>query len=715
MSFTACPQTFNKDTIAVPDNVVAIAPSVLGCKDTAYVESTATPAFLFVIDNSGSMKGNNGSDPTGARFTVTKALLDTLYARQPKTKVGLVVFQELLFFNAASPNLWYTQFFKTMPTVYDSQPNQAYMPLVTLDSMYNGYRGIDILDSILVTTGTGGNTDLRYQPNYTPALAGRTNINIAFLAARDAFANVLTPKNQQYIIFLSDGEANQGQRDPGQDSIWYWRDSTRNLPTTFTVFFSANGVPASEQTMTTNILNNGYSTSNVLSAYYSVTASFNSLMTVLINNVINQVAVPATPVSMIINNVTSSSYSNGAFVFPDSFMIGATVSQYTMMTTYQYTKPGSTTPIFTTDTTVFYVRQSASATAPPGITLDCTTYNNPVTSIPVTATFLDTNHDGKIDKIDITWTDTAAIKQTMPSIAQWIKTLNMTTLDGTKVNLQAATLVPDLSNKTIHVVLTQDTGASYETAWRTATFILTDTAMSLSGRPFSVANIVDGAAPVITAVCFVPASADTLRVTFSEPVTDSNMPGSKNAYFSIIKKGGAIIPDTAKPVLNQGQRLVYVYAPHVLNDSESVREGTRVFPLVLCGDVSIVTGYHVASNPFTPGKTVIPSSQQDPNHQITYGTRIEIDLIPAIKQAVSQGDVKAKVSIFDAVGNAIINNQEMSVDTKDPNNPKIFWNWDGRTGKGKFVGGGTYLARTTIEDNVNHKTIKSSQPIGVRQ
>lgn len=367
MSFSTCPQYFNRDTINVPPEVVGLAPAVPVCNDAPSVGS-----FFFIIDNSGSMKGNNGSDPTAARFTVTKALLDTLFAKQPQTQVGLAVIQEILFFNASS-NYWYSQYFKRMSAVYDSQPNQAYVPMMTLNQMYGAYRGIDILDSILSTTGTGGNTDLKYQPNYTPALAGLTNINIAFLAAREAFANVAIPKSRQSIIFLSDGEANQGQHDPGIDSIYYWRDSTRNLPTTFTVFFSFTGVlPADIQSMTQNIALNGYSPSNPSSACYAVTASFNSLMNVLLTNVINPLNGVTAPVQMSLNSVVSATFSNGSCVFPDAFLLGPdSISHFSMLLTFANTNSVTGVLTTTSDTTAFDVRRLAGVTPPPGIDIVC--------------------------------------------------------------------------------------------------------------------------------------------------------------------------------------------------------------------------------------------------------------------------------------------------------------------------------------------------------
>jgi hypothetical protein len=722
MTFSNCPQDFNNDTILVPEKVVAIAPSVLGCKDTAYIDSSIkdTNSFFFIIDNSGSMTGSNGNDPTAARFTVPRALLDTIYKKQPNAQVGIAVFQGSLMFDPTTTATFpYSSYFRRMSQTYDSLPDQAYLQLITLNQLYNGVEGIKIVDSVLSTRGTGSNVNLRYQPNFT--VAPNTNINIAFLAAREAFATATAPAKNQYIIFLSDGEANRGWNDPGVDSIWYFRDSTRNVPTTFTVYFNAAGtIPPSIDTMTKNIKANRYSTSNPSSAYFTISASYSSLMNVLMTNVINRISIPAEPIQMVINNVTSSSFANGSFVFPDSFMLESNVTRYTMMTTYRYYKPGTTTPILTTDTTMFFTKYSATATEPPGIKFFCTDYKPPVISIPVTATALDTNHEGHLDRIDITWTDTALIRTSMPSIAEWIKTLELTNLDGTRINLQAATIVPDIANKTIHIILTENTTDNvYETGWQTATFTLTDTGMSRSGRPFAITDIVDGAAPVIKSICFVPSLSgsqgkDTLRVYFSEQVSSTNKPGSPNRYFSLVNSTGATLSDTADPVLFQGDRLLYVYRPELLNDAEKVKEGARpLFQLHLCGDVSIVRSYQIATNPFIPRVTVIPPNQRDPNNpSITNGTRIEVSLIPSVMQDLKDKKITATITIYDAVGNTILDRKPMSA---DETKMKLVKTWDGVTSKGMFAGGGTYMAKIVIEDQARGKTQVIRQAVGVKQ
>jgi hypothetical protein len=707
MTFSDCPENFNNKTILVPDKVVAIAPNVLACSDTAILTDKVTPSFLFIIDNSGSMSST--TDRNGSRFTVTRALLDTLFRMQPATEVGLVVFQEHLFFDIRSTQ-FYAQYFKAMPVVYDTQPNQAYLPFLTLNQNYNGLTGLQILDSILATNSN--NTALRYAPNWNQV--GNTNINVAFEAAKDAFLSAKNPKTQQYIVFLSDGEP-RGIWQAGQDSMYFTQGL--GVPTTFTVFFSSGAAPQSLTTMTQNIAANGYSIKNPISALWTIQTSHAALLTLLMQNVISQINVPAIPVKMVLNNVVSNTYANGSFVFPDSFMIGtSSATQFSMVITYRYTVNGVQKD--TTNTTVFSVSHSATATTPPGVTFNCTTYNPPVQSVPVTATVLDTNHEGHIDKIDITWTDTAAIRPTMPSVAELIQSLQLTTLDGTKINLNAATIVADIPNKTIHIILNENTGSVYETGVNTnsSKFTLTNIGMTVSLRPFIVSNIIDGAAPVIKLVCFVPAAFDTLRVTFSEPVNDTNKPGSPNRYFSIVNKSNAAIPDTGKPVLFHGDMLLYVYPSGTLTDAQFVKEGNRgLVPLHLCGDVGIVKSYHVASNPFIPRVTVIPPSQQGGNSTVTTGTRIEVVMIPSVQQALVDGDIKATTSIYDAVGNTILSNVDMAVDLKDPKNPKVFLLWSGITKKGTYAGGGTYVAKTVIVDHKNNNTQIIRQSIGLKQ
>jgi fibro-slime domain-containing protein len=340
----------------------------------------------------------------------------------------------------------------------------------------------------------------------------------------------------------------------------------------------------------------------------------------------------------------------------------------------------------------------------------------PNNAIPVTAIMLDRNGNGHLDQIDIVYPDNATLLSALPSARAWILSAGIISYDGnTPVNLVIDTLILG-GRDTIHVLLRENTGPTLETGWPTpadAHVTLSSVSVTTDQRAFTVDSIVDGAAPVIKNLCFAPASGvDTLQVIFSEPVTRANMPGSANSFFTI-QNSGTPTGDTAISIMPQGMRYLYVYKANTLSDLDEVKEGTRSpFPLKLCGGVPLVTDSHVASNPFTPGKTIIPPGQQDQSRPVTFGTRIEVTLIKAIQKDLSDGNVTGTISIFDAVGNTILDKQPMS---RDLVRTKIFKTWDGKTSKGQFAGGGTYLAKVVIFDQVLNKTETIRQAVGVKQ
>lgn len=248
-----------------------------------------TPSIIFLIDNSGSMRNTN--DPTGTRFTVTRALLDSIYENQPQAEVGLVVFREHLFFDTTTTE-YYTQYFRAFDTVIDGEPDQAYLPLMTLNQTYGGKLGISIIKDILQTDSTG--KDLAYQPLYRYARpnngGGETNINGAFLAIQQAFLSAKNPPAQQFVIFFSDGEP-AGTSQAGLAADWF--SSGENMPTTFTVYFTSSGIaPQSLQIMTQNIRANGYSTTNAQSGLWALQTNFVALMNLLMENIMPAILDP---------------------------------------------------------------------------------------------------------------------------------------------------------------------------------------------------------------------------------------------------------------------------------------------------------------------------------------------------------------------------------------------------------------------------------------
>jgi hypothetical protein len=715
MTFTGCPQTFNGDTIMVPQNVVKISSLVHACNASQTIQvggGGGTCSIVFVIDNTGSMKGANGNDPTGARFTVTKALLDTLFAHAPQTEVGLVVFREHLFFDTTTTE-YYTKYFKALHPTLDNQPDQAYLPFMTLNQTYDGKLGINIIKDILAQDTA--NDDLVYQPNWAAPTGGQTNINGAFIGVKQAFQSAKNPKDDQYVIFMSDGDP-EGAAQANLDPHWFDTPAgTANMPTTFTVFFIAGGgaAPADLVTMTNNIKNNGYSTSNPNSNIWSLaTVNYTTLMNLLMNNVITNLLLSGNPTKMVLNNITSTIYIDSSFFFTDSFPIANVPTPFAMNITYRYVNP--TTNILQ-DTVVavhFYVQQTSQTTLPAGVDEICT---GSTVGIPVTATLLDTNHNGHIDRIDITWTDTSTINQVMPTVAQFIQTLQITTLDGQKVTLTAVSIQPDLANKTIHIILSENTGNVYETAWQpNPSITLTNWPMSTSGSPFVVTAVVNGTRPVIKSACFVPTpGADTLHVVYSSPIAGLNPAIDPNNAFLLYTSSGQY-PFAANnpPASVHADMLVYIFPGNTLSGLDSIVEGTRpAFHLSTCGNVSIVVKSIATVNPFIPGKSIIPPSQRNPNGGPASGTRIEVLLIPAIVGDLQSGKVTGTVSIFDAVGNVVMNRIQMFPDITAV---KVFWVWDGKTRTGSWAAPGTYLARITISDQAQNTTQNIRLNIGIK-
>jgi hypothetical protein len=743
MTFTTCPESFSGQTISVPQNVVAIAPKVHACKSTQVIQSTtttgATPSIVFVIDNSGSMKTNPGNDRTGSRFTVTKALLDTLFKAQPQTEVGLIVFREHLFFDVTTSQ-YYTKYFKTLSAVLDSEPDQAYLPFTTLNQMYDGKRGIDIIKDILTTdtigSGSQSYVDLVYQPNYSRSTSGgETNINGAFIAAKEAFLAAKNPKEQQYIIFLSDGEP-AGNTQAGHASNYFdTPEGVANVSTTFTVYFNANGQrPASLVTMTDNIKINGYSATNPKSDLWTLNTSFDALLNLLMNNVIKTILVPANPIKMVLNGETSVIYGyiDSSFSFPDSFPIGSDSTRFTMNISYHYTLPSTGQQKDTTDTIVFYVKRTNQTALPTGIGEICEQY---IQTIPVTAIMRDGNGNGHLDTIDIVWQDTAKIKEAMPSISDFIQTLQITSLDGgIPVTLHPIALVPDLANKTIHIVLQENTGPTLETGWSSATVTLKPIPMNVNGdSPFEVIRVVDSAGPVIKAVYYIPTKThDSIVVIFSEPVDWTKSNQNTSMIFDFLKNTatfpvGNINPDPAK-TQELPDRITYIIPQHneafrqfvdslkavlppggvpsivdTKGNTPPVSGGPPV-PVQLIANTRVVIDRSVAyPNPFVPPTsfTMAPNT----------GIKIEAHLTISLPDVEGFKTITGTMNLYDAVGNVIVKNQYMTVDI-GKNTISTYWN--GYTSRGTKAAGGTYVARVVVQNSADGSSDTKTMYIGIR-
>ena len=194
-------------TITVSEKAVALSSKVRAFPPFFIPEPLGTPSLLFIIDHSSSMSGSAGNDHWGKRFTFSLELIDSIKTRYPSLEVSIAVFREHLYFDPTDDSR-----FVQCPG-YDTG---AYLPFLKLDSSYapigeTGYQIVKkYLESDTVTDSLGHTyVDLHYKPSNIANNSGSANINVGFAAARHAFKSALFRPDRQYIIFLSDGNANE--------------------------------------------------------------------------------------------------------------------------------------------------------------------------------------------------------------------------------------------------------------------------------------------------------------------------------------------------------------------------------------------------------------------------------------------------------------------------------------------------------------------------
>jgi hypothetical protein len=337
--------------------------------------------------------------------------------------------------------------------------------------------------------------------------------------------------------------------------------------------------------------------------------------------------------------------------------------------------------------------------------------------IPATATLLDTNHNGHIDMINITWTDSSTMKATMPTVAQLVRTLSIVTLDNQNDSLHATALVPDIANKTIHIIISENS-QTMETGWDTVRISLTSVPVSVKGGYFQVTRTIDGAAPIVTAACDLPGAAqDSLAVTFSEPV-DQSAPANYLHTLIVNMKNG---PDTlaglgASLSSATGGKMYFLLPAGVISPydnsiylSFAIGPASPSTQIVYCHPLPLIASVKAGPNPFTPNVDVPPGrGSNDPAH----GIRIEI-LLNSSNTSITGGDNRpASCTIFDAVGNVIMNDVSLKPDPVAERKKYVVW--DGKNKNGMTVAGGTYLARVTVEDKISGGKVIKDIKLGVK-
>jgi hypothetical protein len=348
LDINTCPENLDGQIIEVSDKVVAIQPRIHACNASniieGIIEDQNPPSIVFVIDHSYSMMGLGntypGNDPFGARFKVASDLTDSVYAKFPNAEVGVVVFREVLYLDHRNNPLF---------TQLEGQGDQSFLPLLGLDRKVNGTQtGIQVIKDLLrIDTLKRYNeknrldvvcSDLLYKPQFSTV--GNTNINNAFDAALQAMTKATNPKNRQFIIFLSDGEPHplgDNSQHGGKDPFYFQQGI--NTPTTFSVYLhnTATTPPQSLIDMTDNIATNGYSQSNKVSDIWVMKSDYNTLLALSTNHILGTIltVISGEPQTMLVNNKTSSLYTNDEFVFTENFPLQSGTTKFQIKITYQ--------------------------------------------------------------------------------------------------------------------------------------------------------------------------------------------------------------------------------------------------------------------------------------------------------------------------------------------------------------------------------------------
>lgn len=380
LTFTACPSKLPAGNLAVPLDVIGLDARIPYCPEMGRINAGKAPSIMFVIDHSGSMRN---TDPTHARYTVVNTLLDSIHAVSPSAKVGISIFSDRLAFDYRD-----NRFFKAL-FAGDTGQHDSYIPLTSLDTVFGdgGKRGLDTLKALIKIDRNGLLMHATKRPKertpISPLFSGGTDITLGFDAALAAMRASTSPKENQYIIFLSDGEPSVS------DDLRVGRAAAfmagLNTPTTFTVYFDpdSDAPPETIARMTENIKANKYSTSNPQSATYTINLPGSELQTLLQQSVLNQILTPTTGKNVTVEiaggpkETTADKSGTLNFLLSKGMPVNAGLTSIRF--SYGHTFRDSTfSPPLLRDTVIPYgvtVQRAAGAVLPAGVAKTCREQN----------------------------------------------------------------------------------------------------------------------------------------------------------------------------------------------------------------------------------------------------------------------------------------------------------------------------------------------------
>jgi hypothetical protein len=377
--YTGVPEKLNTTSLVVPADMVAMGELITVKKsvNTNSVNSGGASLFL-IIDNSGSMYSQD-NDVWGYRFSTSRAIIDSVNKINPACEVGLSIFNSFTgFCQADDPNI----FIKMMPllqteanlTMQFLDQYGSFIMLLKLNQSYNSKigqkTGFDILkyylqtDTMIDPFSQKKYVGLKYKPSdpvmQNTSWSGGTNITTGFQAAKYAYRNTTYPKDKQFIIFFSDGDANKPDGYKDLQTLFIQGAAT---PTTFSIYLTPRDtVPQSIKQMNANIKANGYSASNQYSNYWSIKSNQDALMTLIKNNifpVIFSMVISKTPKQALVNTQTCNQWLNNGFLFPTLFPLSGGTTPFTYTLTYAITKDSVTA----NGTTSTFIKDTVTNTA----------------------------------------------------------------------------------------------------------------------------------------------------------------------------------------------------------------------------------------------------------------------------------------------------------------------------------------------------------------
>jgi hypothetical protein len=237
----------------------------------------------------------------------------------------------------------------------------------------------------------------------------------------------------------------------------------------------------------------------------------------------------------------------------------------------------------------------------------------------------------------------------------------------------------------------------------------------------SAVGIDDRIAPVATLATYHPAvvldpdviPADTLRVTFSEPIA---APRDQQPFIFYDRETGKqyrmtldplstgdrtrhafLVIDSEKPFPRTGDSLTLDPGAGIVDSdgNTQARESRRAVLLVKAYRISydIVIG----PNPLTPRSSAADeTASYEAALQASKARKGAMILVKSLTPPPADVHVTVTVRIQDAVGNSVVNPVERSFDHE---RGLAFYYWNGTNERGRRVAGGTYAVLVSVEDS----------------